>query len=501
MHSTICVTSSRGNHYLYDFLKKEFMPCHPLIHLCSRLDRINQLDTLPSSTDETGHIVKEKYSQDTIEYYNKKYFLLKSRNYFSHIRKEPFAKYCAESIKETLSNIGSIVFEVTDACNLKCSYCINGDLYNFHTPTKNRKLAFETVKATIDYLYPLWLSELNKSSNQEITVGFYGGEPLLNFSLIKKSVEYCNRLQLKNRSFKFNMTTNATLLDKYIDFLVENNFRITISLDGTKQGQSYRTFHDGKNSFDKVYPILKKVQKDYPDFWKKNISFNSVLHNRNSVEEIHRFIYEEFGIVPEIHSMNNSGIPLEKKDKFNEMYVSYYKSASQSNDNVRQERFTSDPYYFSLCEFLLWYGDNQFFNYESFLYSNSSYIQAHTGTCFPFSRKIYVSADQKILVCERVGHQYALGEIENGKIVLNAEKIADTYNHYHDKLYEQCKDCYMINGCQQCIFQLDDLNSDQPICHMRHTEEDIANYLRLHIDLLESREINFEKIFNESILS
>lgn len=501
MHSTICTTSSKGNYYLYDFLKKEFMPCHPLIHLCYRLDEKNMLETLPNIVDETEHSITERYSQDILEYYKNKYLSLKARGYFSDIFKDPFAKYSAQSITETLSNVGSIVFEVTDACNLNCTYCINGGLYNFHTPTENRKLSFETVKSTIDYLCPLWSSELNKSSNQEIIVGFYGGEPLLNFPLIKKSVEYCNSLKLKNRSFKFNMTTNATLLDKYINFLVKYNFKITISLDGTKQGQSYRTFHDGRNSFDKVYPILKGVQKEYPAFWKENISFNSVLHNRNSVEETHRFIHEEFGIVPEIHPMNNSGILPEKKDAFNKMFVSYYSSVDNSKDNLRQERFTSDPYYFSLCEFLLWYGDNQFFNYESFLYSNNSFIQAHTGTCFPFSRKIYISADQKILVCERVGHQFALGDIKNGEVLLNVENVANIYNKYYDKLYEQCRDCYMINGCHQCIFQLDDLNSEQPICHMRHTEREIENYLKLHIDLLESREIGFGKIFKESILS
>lgn len=501
MYSTICFTSSRGNHYLYDFIKKEFMPCHPLIHLYNQLDRENRLDTFPSTTNEAKAFLTNIYNQSTIEYYKKKYLSLKARNYFSRLQKEPFTQYNSQDIKEVLSNVGSIVFEITNACNLKCAYCINGCLYNSQTTTENNYLSFDTVKSSIDYLYPLWSSELNKSSHQEIIVGFYGGEPLLNFSLIKKSVEYCNSLKLRNRSFKFNMTTNATLLDKHIDYLVKNNFRLTISLDGDQLGQSYRTFHNGRNSFDRVYFILKDIQKEYPEFWKENISFNSVLHNRNSVEGTHQFIYEEFGIVPEIHSINNSGVLPEKMDEFNKIFVSYYNSVNQSKENIRKERFTSDPYYFSLCQFLLWHGDNQFFNYESFLYSNNSYVRAHTGTCFPFSRKIYITADQKILVCERISHQYALGEIKNGELILNLEKIADTYNHYYDKLYEQCKDCYMINGCHQCIFQLDDLNSDQPICHMRHTEEDIANYLRLHIDLLESREINFEKIFNESILS
>lgn len=306
MYSTICVTSSQGNYYLYDFLKKEFMPCHPLIHLCYQLDEKEMLESLPKTIDESGHVLTEKYDQDTIEYYRNRYLSLKMRNYFSYIYKEPFAKYSAQSVMESISNINDVVFEVTDGCNLKCKYCINGCLYNTHPSTENRQMSFDAVKSTLDYLHPLWSSDLNKSSHQEITVGFYGGEPLINFSLIKKSVEYCNSLKLENHSFKYNMTTNATLLDKYIDFLVENDFRITISLDGTEWGQSYRTFHNGKNSFEKVYSVLKEIQKAHPDFWEEKISFNSVLHNRNTVAETHQFIYEEFGKIPEIHLMNDS---------------------------------------------------------------------------------------------------------------------------------------------------------------------------------------------------
>lgn len=501
MHSTICLTSSQGNYYLYDFLKKEFMPCHPLIHLCYWLDEKNMLETLSTRIDGNGHIITERYSQDAIEYYRNKYLSLKARGYFSDITKEPFVEYNAQSVLESLSNIKHVVFEVTDACNLRCNYCINGCLYNMHAQTKNLRMSFETVKATLNYLCPLWSSELNRSANQEITVGFYGGEPLMNFSVIKKTVEYCNSLEQGKISFKYNMTTNATLLDKHIDFLVKNNFRITISLDGTEQGQSYRIFPNGKNSFKKVYSVLKEVQKKYPEFWKENVSFNSVLHNRNSVAETHQFIYEEFGKIPEIHAMNDSGILPERKDEFNNMFVSYYSSINLNNSKISQERFTSDPYIFNLCQFLLWYGNNQFYNYESFLYYDNSIIRAHTGTCFPFNRKIYISVNNQILPCERIGHQYALGKIENGRVILDAEKIAETYNRYYNKLYEQCQSCYMINGCQQCVFHMDDLNSEQPICKIWHSEQGIANHLKLFIDLLESRELSFANVFKEAALS
>ena len=71
------------------------------------------------------------------------------------------------------------------------------------------------------------------------------------------------------------MTTNAVLLDKYMDFLVENNFEILISLDGDKFNDSYRTFKNGTGSFDTVISNIDKLQSTYPIFFDKNIKFTT----------------------------------------------------------------------------------------------------------------------------------------------------------------------------------------------------------------------------------
>lgn len=499
MNSTLFITSSHGNHYMYDFSKREFMYVHPLIHICYLFDKAQMLDKLVQSPNEEGLSILKKYGEENVKYHLNKYIYMKSVGYFGFIEKPPFTQYTGQSILQSIANVNNIVFEVTDACNLACTYCINREMYSTHMLRKKTKLPFNATKATLDYLVPLWNSELNKSPYKDIIIGFYGGEPLVNFPTIKECVEYCKKIP--QRIFKFMMTTNGTLLDQHMDFLVKNNFRLTISLDGNSKGQSYRTFSNGKNSFNKVYSNLKLLQRKYPIFWKKNISFNSVLHNRNNVNDIHQFIYNEFGKIPEIHPLNNSGIRPEQREKFKKMFRPYETTLKQDSNRLIKERFTSDPHIFGLCQFLLWYGRNQFFDYESFLYAPESNIKTTTGTCFPFSRKLYVTAQQKILVCERISHQYALGEIQNNNIILDTEKIAETYNSYYSKLYPQCKTCYMINGCHQCIFQLDDLNSKVPICKMYKSEEQMSNYIKNQIDVLEENHINYEKLFKEAILS
>ena len=436
-----------------------------------------------------------------LDYYVEKYKIMKLNGYFQTISKPHFEKYTSESILKSLSNINNLVFEITRNCNLSCVYCINGSLYSSQIPTKEKSLTFNDLKATIDYLSPLWNSNYNKSPFHAVSIGFYGGEPLLKYSLIKEFVEYCKSLNLK-RSFNFSMTTNAILLKEYIDFFVENNFNITISLDGDEIGHSYRIFRDGKNSFKSVYDTLKYIMGKYPNFWKTNISFNSVLHNRNSVNSIHEFIYNEFNKIPAIHSLNNSGVRYEMLSIFNKMYRSYDYSDRSKSSNLMQKRFTSDSRILNLCKFLLRYSRDQYFDYESLLYSSNVEINSSTGTCFPFSRKIYISSDRNILVCEKINHKYSLGRINgNGSFSLDLDYIAKKYNSLYEKMFANCKSCYMLNGCSQCIFQLDSLDSDKPICWLHKSERQMIDYIRYYIDLLEDGNIEYEKILNNCVLS
>jgi len=73
------------------------------------------------------------------------------------------------------------------------------------------------------------------------------------------------------------MTTNAVLLDKYMAFLVENEFEMLISLDGNRYNDSYRMFKTGKTSFDKVVANVDRLYTKYPSYFKDKVNFNSVL--------------------------------------------------------------------------------------------------------------------------------------------------------------------------------------------------------------------------------
>lgn len=117
----------------------------------------------------------------------------------------------------------NIMIYVTNNCNLNCPYCfVNKD---------PRRMNLETAKATVDFL----IGQAKKTKN--LGINFFGGEPLLEFELIKKIVDYCEEQGKKhNKNISFGATTNGTLFtQEIIDYFWENDFGILFSFDGDKE--------------------------------------------------------------------------------------------------------------------------------------------------------------------------------------------------------------------------------------------------------------------------
>ena len=183
----------------------------------------------------------------------------------------------SEHVLSNLANLPQLVFEVTDACNLKCKYCAYGEFYSDFDKREDNMLSVSKAIRLIDYLNQYWNSERNTSAKSFMYISFYGGEPLMNFNFIKEIVEYVEtRLDCPRRKFLFSMTTNAILLHKYMDYLVEHDFHILVSLDGNEKNNSYRVDHSGNGSFGRVVRNVDLLREKYPDFFDKNINFKKL---------------------------------------------------------------------------------------------------------------------------------------------------------------------------------------------------------------------------------
>ena len=184
-----------------------------------------------------------------------------------------------------------LILELTQRCNLRCEYCCYGEHYR-QSQTRSHgeenmslDVAMVAVKDFLDH-HP-----------KSCGIGFYGGEPLLEFELLKNVVvfaeHYAGQFGLKP---EFSMTTNGTLLtDETIRFLVEHDFAVTVSLDGPKEFHDrHRVFrHDpnGKQragSYDLVIKNLRRFVELYPQYSKRSIKVT--LSAASNCSEINTFM-------------------------------------------------------------------------------------------------------------------------------------------------------------------------------------------------------------------
>ena len=330
-------------------------------------------------------------------------------------------------------------------------------------------------------------------------ISFYGGEPLLNFEFIKEIVEYVEQKMIcKHRTFAFSMTTNAMLLNKYMDFLVKHKFHILISLDGDKSQNSYRVNHKGQSSFERIQHNINELREKYPDFFEKNVGFNSVLHNRNSVEGIYTFFRTKYDKLPNISELNGSGIRPDRIDEFRKTYTNSMESLHQSEhyDKIEKDLFMGVSSYKSLALYLHQYSGNYYRDYIDLLTKRMTYNHIPTGTCSPFSKKMFVTVNGKILPCERIGHQFALGQLTDDSITLDPKAISDKYNHYLNKMNNQCSKCKNKQSCIQCIFNLEDIEG-KTICNGFMNEKMMELYKQKQLEFLRNHPEAYREIMDK----
>ena len=363
-------------------------------------------------------------------------------------------------------------------------------------------LPVEKAIRILDYLVEFWNSDMNVSENRNVYISFYGGEPLLNMPFIETIVDYVeHKLQCPHRHFTFSMTTNAILLHRYMDFLAEHRFSLLVSLDGNAANTDYRVDHNGKPSFERIVLNVNQLRDKYPEYFEKHVNFNAVLHNKNSVEDIYRFFKTEYGKIPSIGELNSTGIKLEMQQKFMDTYRNSSESLYQSEhyNEIERDMFMGTGSYQSVALFLHQYSGFVFKDYTDLLFERQSLKVLPTGTCAPFSKKLYVTVNGKILPCERIGHQHTLGEITDTEIHLDFEKIAKKYNRHYKKITKQCRHCFGKRSCIQCVFNLDNLETTCK-CYGFMNEQDFNQYVNTQINFLQKHPEDYYRIMEEVIV-
>jgi uncharacterized protein len=517
LNALTLVKSKKQNSYFHDQKVNSTQWCHPLLYHMLTLhqqgkdvggwaENMAALPGDPVQIDDGGTFYKKD-----IAYYLEKYTLLRENGFFSgfdtlhHLG----GRLSAAGIVSTLVNTRQVTFEVLDYCNLNCAYCTYGKFYENYDRREKNKMNPGVARTFLKYLVELMDSPLNPSHDRPVNIGFYGGEPLLNMSFIREIVAYVRQLKTAHNRFVFNMTTNGLLLERHMDFLVEHDFSLLISLDGDEKSNSYRVYHDGAPAYEEILKNIDALKSKYPDYFESRVDFNAVFHNRNSVAGLHDYFKSRFDKFPAISELNSGGIRDSMRREFWETYANVEADLSAMEDYslIEKEMFTRLPGIRQVSTFIDQCSGFVFNDYNDLLAAvndgkaaiagqDKGHVRLPTGTCVPFARKVFITVNGKLLPCEHIGHRFSLGHVDEQAVHLDFEQIAETYNGYYDRLQNQCGICANSEACLQCVFYLD-LEQPRPVCSGCLTKKEYAAYLSTQLSYLEENPKSYMKIMKE----
>ena len=340
-------------------------------------------------------------------------------------------------------NIEHITMQITQQCNFRCSYCVyTANDYMLQREHSSKKVTWEMAKRIIDFYFQ------NSLEAEYPNIGFYGGEPLLEFDLLKKAMLYAEEL-FEGRELSFTTTTNASLLTREkVEFLKEHNILVMISLDGMPEvhDRSRKFAANGKGTYAAIEKNLLMIAEEYPDFFQK-LRVNVVVDSRYGCDALYRFFLEHplFSKLSIRSNLIDDQFCMEKTVITEQYYAEnnrhIFKAMMSELGRYPKEKVSPlvQAGISSALEPLR----------KSLLHNNMGKTMSHGGPCVPGEHRLFITVDGEFYPCERVSETspvMRIGSIDEGfdyeqaKKVLNVAQLTE----------EECKNCWAIQHCSTC---------------------------------------------------
>ena len=418
---------------------------------CYYMYSVNK-DAIVEITEDLYNFLNDSFLDVSIlkEEDQKQYDYLIQSGYLSERRYNEIRHPGTDSLDKYLENdLNQLILQVTQTCNLSCFYCpyankTNGILQRNHS---DKHMTFEMAKKAVDFFIE------RATSKNEISVSFYGGEPIIAFDLIKSIVSYLE-LNAIGKNVIYTMTTNGTLLnDSIIDYLIKKQFYVIFSIDGPAEiHDKNRKRLDGSGSFESAFGNLKKMLAKMPN--REHVSINMVLNPENNLDEVFKLFEDpvfnkqlkvQVSVADDLQLENGLTVSEEYNEKINYWYFLGALDFLEIVHDLRIPRFV-ETYYQTLEK-------------ESTALKNGNKVLSENGApggpCLPGVRRLFVSADGIFFPCEKVNElsdAMKIGTIDKGfdidkaKCILNIASLTP----------EKCRNCWALLKCQICARLADD---------------------------------------------
>lgn len=374
--------------------------------------------------NEIEKSIKEKYKLDR-EQFEEAYKEVKDLADEALLFTDDIYEGLSIDITKKPTTIKALCLNVAHTCNLSCEYCFaKGGKYSGPDAIMSKEIA----RSAIDFLLE------NSGSHYNLDIDFFGGEPLLNFDVVKDTVAYAKSKEEEyKKHFNFTLTTNGLLLDdEVIDYLNENMKNVVLSLDGRKEKHDqFRKTLNGKGSYDAVVPkfqnfVKKRGDKEYymrGTFTANNLDFTKDLQNYIDLGFTRTSLEPVVGKQDEAYAL--------KDEHLEKIYSEYEKLADMLMEKIDKNE-----------EFI-------FYHYMIDL-ENGPCVHKRISGCGSGTEYMAVTPTGELYPCHQfVGNpDFVIGNLKDGivnKDLVNEFKTCNCYSK------EECRACwanmYCSGGC------------------------------------------------------
>lgn len=374
------------------------------------------------SKEEIYDSLKDRYKEEEIQEAIEEVEELKKEEML--FTEDVYKDYVLD-FKKRKTVVKALCLHIAHDCNLACKYCF-AEEGEYHG--RRALMSFEVGKKALDFLIE------NSGNRRNLEVDFFGGEPLMNWEVVKQLVEYGRSKEKEyNKNFRFTLTTNGVLLnDEIMEFLNQEMSNVVLSLDGRKEvNDMMRPFRNGKGSYDLIVPKFQKFaqkrgQKDYyirGTFTRNNLDFSK------DVMEFADLGFKRMSIEPVVASEEES-YAIQKED-IPKICEEYDKLAKEYIKRRKEGR------------------GFEFFHFMIDLEQGPCVAKRLSG-CGSGTEYLAVTPWGDLYPCHQfVGEEeFLLGNVEEG--ITNTD-IRDEFKLCNVYAKEKCKDCfarfYCSGGC------------------------------------------------------
>jgi uncharacterized protein len=379
-----------------------------------------------SNKEDVINAISAKYPHIPVKDIEECYLQVSSLKEDGQLFTEDTFEPMADTLKEKTSGvIKALCLHIAHTCNLNCSYCFASQ-GNYHG--ERGVMSFEVGKRALDFLVE------NSGTRRNLEVDFFGGEPLLNFQVVKQLVEYARSIEKKyNKNFRFTLTTNGVLIDDdVIDFANREMSNVVLSLDGRKEVHDrFRVDHNGKGSWDKIVPKFKKLveKRGNRDYYMRGTFTH---HNPDFLQDIKTMLdlgFTELSMEPVVCA---SGDPSELTEEDLPTVLIQYEQLAELMVKRREE---NKPF--------------TFYHYMIDLTGGPCIYKRISG-CGSGTEYMAVTPWGDLYPCHQfVGEEkFKLGDVFNG---VSNKDIQNEFRSCNVYARKECKDCwarlYCSGGC------------------------------------------------------